>query len=113
MEALLRALTAEVGGEWRIETEPWSAPHAISADHPLVQVVQRNAQKVLGFTPEPFGMGGGTFAKGFNLGGIPAIGFGPGDDNDFHVANESIEVAQLVDFAELLAIVAIDLLGAD
>lgn len=107
----LRQLTASVDGEWRIEAGPASEPHAIPADHALVQVVQRNVESLLGYTPQPFGMGGGTFAKAFNLGGIPAIGFGPGDDEQFHVANENIEVAQLVDFALVLAAVAVDLLG--
>ena len=106
-----RALAAEVGGEWRFDTGATSPPHAMPADHPLVGVLQRNAEQILGWVPEPFGMGGGTFAKSFNLGGIPAVGFGPGDDLMFHVANESIEIRQLVDFAELLACVAIDLLG--
>ena len=56
-------------------------------------------------------MGGGTFAKAFNLGGIPAVGFGPGDDDQYHVADERVEARQLVDFAEVLACVAVDLLG--
>lgn len=109
--AELRALTEEVGGEWRLTVGSVAQPHAVSADHPLVEVIQRNAEAVLGVRPEPFGIGGGTFAKGFNLGGIPAVGFAPGDDEQFHVSNESIPVQELVDFAELLALVAVDLLG--
>ncbi len=106
----LRGLAEEVGGEFRIEAGRPSIPHAIDADNPLVHAIQANAELILGQRPEPFGMGGGTFAKTFNLGGIPAVGFGPGDDEAFHVANERIELAQLVDFAELLACVAVDLL---
>ncbi len=109
--AAFRAVTAELGGDWEFAVRDAVAPHAVAADLPLVKVVQANAEPVLGFRPEPFGMGGGTFAKAFNLGGIPAVGFGPGDDEAFHVANEWVELDELVDFAEVLAGIAVDLLG--
>ncbi|MBN1334886.1 MAG: M20/M25/M40 family metallo-hydrolase [Deltaproteobacteria bacterium] len=109
--ATFRAVASDLGGEWRFHVADASLPHAIPADHPLVFAVQRSTEAVLGFQPEPFGMGGGTFAKAFNLGGIPAIGFGPGDEDQYHVANERVEWRQLVDFAEVLACVAVDLLG--
>lgn len=107
----IEELATSTGGKWRVSQGAASQPHAIAADHPLVAVIQRNASEALGLHPEPFGMGGGTFAKSFNLGGIPAVGYAPGDDEQFHVTNESIEVKELVDFAELLALVAVDLLG--
>ncbi len=107
---VLQQVAAKVGGEWRFSLGDVSLPHAIPAANTLVEAIQTNARAVLGFEPETFGIGGGTFAKAFNLGGIPAVGFGPGDDEQFHVADESIEVKQLVDFAELLALVALDLL---
>jgi len=66
---------------------------------------------VLGFRPEPFGIGGGTFAKAFNLGGIPAVGFGPGLEDQFHVVNEAIELEELVQFSLVAALIACDLLG--
>lgn len=87
-----------------------SEPHAIDADLPLVKAVQSSVAEVLGFEPEPFGIGGGTFAKSFNLGGIPAVGFGPGADAQFHVVNEHIEVKELVDFSLVAALMACDLL---
>ncbi|MBN2799155.1 MAG: M20/M25/M40 family metallo-hydrolase [Deltaproteobacteria bacterium] len=109
--AELRALAAQVGGSWELRLGDVSVPHAIDADNPLVHAIRANSVVVRGVDPQPFGMGGGTFAKSFNLGGIPAVGWGPGDDEDFHVANESVPVEELVDFAELLALVAVDLLG--
>ena len=65
----------------------------------------------LEFTPEPFGMGGGTFAKDLNHKGIIAVGFGPGDGEAAHIANEYVEIKQLVDFAYLICMVALDLLN--
>lgn len=67
---------------------------------------------ILKFAPDavPFGMGGGTFCKELiqHL-GIDAVGFAPGADETYHMANEEIEVAQLVDFASLLAKIAWDI----
>ena len=97
-----------VGVEVTVDTS--TEPHAIDAALPLVKAVQSSVAEVLGFEPEPFGIGGGTFAKSFNLGGIPAVGFGPGADDQFHVVNEHIEVKELVDFSLVAALMACDLL---
>ncbi|MFH1469746.1 MAG: ArgE/DapE family deacylase [Pseudomonadota bacterium] len=107
----LEDLAADAGGRFAFAVKHDAPPHALAADHPLVHAIQRCAEPVLGFVPQAFGMGGGTFAKAFNLGGIPAVGWGPGDDEAFHVADEYVPVKQLVDFAELLALLAVDLLG--
>ncbi len=40
-----------------------------------------------------------------------AVGFGPGDDEAFHVANEYVSIKQLVDFAVITCLVALDLLN--
>jgi len=34
--------------------------------------------------------------------GIPAVGFGPGEENQAHAANESIAIDELLDFAKVL-----------
>ena len=107
----LKNLTSQVEGDFTISVESWSEPHQINPDNPLVKAIQKNSKQFLDFTPEPFGMGGGTFAKALNLAGITAVGFGPGDDDAFHVANESVEIQQLLDFAYITCIVALDLLN--
>jgi succinyl-diaminopimelate desuccinylase len=94
-----------------IEINDATIPHAMPADHPLVKSIQESVSQAAGFTPEPFGIGGGTFAKAFNLGGIPAVGFGPGRDDQFHVVNEHIELSELVQFSLVCALIASDLLG--
>ena len=94
-----------------VTTGPYTVPHAMAADLPLVKAVQASVEQVLGFVPEPCGIGGGTFAKAFNVGGIPAVGFGPGADDQFHVVDEHIEVDQLVQFALVAALMACDLLS--
>ncbi len=107
----ISSLAAQVADDFEVLVGHDAPPHAIDADNPLVHAIQRNAEPVLGFVPQPFGMGGGTFAKAFNLGGIPAVGWGPGDDEAFHVVDEYVPLEQLVDFAECLALLAVDLLG--
>jgi succinyl-diaminopimelate desuccinylase len=86
-------------------------PHEISPDNELVKVIQSNTVELLGWTPVTFGLGGGTFAKGFNHHGILAVAFGPGEEDRFHVVNERINVDELLQFAELICLIAIDLLG--
>jgi len=97
-------------GKFTIETQAWSEPHAIDPDNVLVHLIQQNALGVLGFEPKAFGMGGGTFAKELNLSGVTAVGWGPGDDEAFHISNEYISIDQLIDFTLMICLVAVDLL---
>lgn len=99
------------GAVVEVSVGPYTVPHGIDADLPLVKAVQDSVKQVLGFVPETFGIGGGTFAKAFNVGGIPAVGFGPGADDQFHVVDEHIEVDQLVQFVLVAALMACDLLA--
>ncbi|HAZ15011.1 MAG: hypothetical protein A2X86_22015 [Bdellovibrionales bacterium GWA2_49_15] len=107
----LKTLSRGIKGKFEFKIEGCSLPHEVNPDNILVKLIQANSKNILGQTPKPIGMGGGTFAKGFNQAGIPAVGFGPGDDTAFHVANEYVEVKQLVQFAHLIGAIAIDLLN--
>jgi acetylornithine deacetylase/succinyl-diaminopimelate desuccinylase-like protein len=98
-------------GKFEMEIMSWNDPHGIDPENEVVRAIQKNAKEVLGFKPEPFGMGGGTYAKTLNLNGVLAVGWGPGDDEAFHVANEFVEIQQLIDFAQLTCLVALDLLS--
>lgn len=98
-------------GKFEIKVMSWNDPHGIEPDNEVVKSIQKNAKEVLGFIPEPFGMGGGTYAKTLNLNGVLAVGWGPGDDEAFHVANESVEIKQLINFAHLTCLLALDLLN--
>ena len=88
-----------------------SKPHGIDPDNELVRTIQKNGEDILGFKPEPFGLGGGTFAKGLCFSGSLAVGWGIGCEDTFHVADEYIEIKQLMDFSLLTCLLAIDLLG--
>jgi len=98
-------------GKFEIEVMSWNEPHAIDPHNELVHAIQNNSKEILGIVPRPFGMGGGTFAKTLNLSGVISVGWGPGDDEAFHVANEYVEIQQLVDFSLLTCMVSLDLLS--
>lgn len=106
----LRELSLKVADDFEFELGNRTLPHAIDPDNVLVKSIQANAAD-FGLDPVPFGLGGGTFAKGMNEHGILAVAFGPGDDTAFHVANEYLPAEQLVTFAELTCLVAIDLIA--
>ncbi len=100
------------GGKFEFEVESDVPPHQVDPDNPLVKSIQSNSKEILGFEPETFGIGGGTFAKAFNLAGIPAVGFGPGEADVFHVVNEYLDIDEMMRFIELIACISVDLLGS-
>lgn len=107
----MQQIASQVAPDFEIEIIDSRDPHAMDPSHPLVSAIQRRADQVLGFKPSVMGLGGATFAKALNLAGIAAVGWGPGDDNAFHVADEYISVAELENFALVVALVAVDLLA--
>jgi len=97
-------------GKFEIEVLSWNEPHSIAPDNAVVNSIQKHSEQILGFKPKTLGFGGGTYAKTLNLNGVISVGWGPGDDEAFHVANEYVEIKQLVDFAMMTCLVALDLL---
>jgi len=96
-------------GKFTVEVLYESTSFSISADNELVKAIQRCTSEELGFTAETFGMGGGTYAKNLIREGVLTVGWGPGGDTA-HIANEYIEIQQLVDFAKLTCLIVLDLL---
>lgn len=105
----LTDLSRKIADDFQLQLEDASLPHAIDPDNVLVKSIQANGLQ-FGLNPVPFGLGGGTFAKGMNQHGILSVGFGPGDDTAFHVANEFVEIEQLVTFTHLICLIAVDLI---
>jgi len=95
----------------KFEVVSASTPHSISPEINLVKFIQKYGEEVLGFKPEPIGIGGGTFAKPLCLKGCNAVGWGIGNEDTFHVANEYIEIEELINFAKLTCLIASDLLA--
>lgn len=99
------------GGSVKVEVESDAPPHAMDGSHPLVGALLKATEGVLPKQPAVIGIGGGTFAKRFNLAGIPSVGFGPGDDDQFHVAGEHVSIDELVLFARVAGRLMCDLLA--
>lgn len=107
---LQSCMDAVEGGQFELKVLTWKEPHAVEPENRVVSAIKKNAEEILGFEPETFGMGGGTYAKSLVRHGVLAVGWGPGDDTAFHVANEYVEIKQLMDFALLTCLLAVDLL---
>ncbi|MFW5739290.1 MAG: M20 family metallopeptidase [Myxococcota bacterium] len=105
------ATAQEIADDFVIDIVDSRDPHAMDPEHPLVAAVQKNTEQALGFRPQTIGLGGATFAKWLNLAGIPSIGWGPGDDDAFHVADEYVSIDELVSFSLVIALVSMDLLA--
>jgi acetylornithine deacetylase/succinyl-diaminopimelate desuccinylase family protein len=111
IKAQIEELARPIADDFVVEIANARVAHAVPPDNPLVKAVQANTKATLGFEPEVMGMGGVTFAKWLNLHGIQSIGWGPGDDNAFHVVDEWVPIDELVDFSLLIALTALDLVG--
>jgi len=98
-------------GKFEFEIEDNVPPHQVDPNCDLVKAIQSNTKELMGYEPQTFGIGGGTFCKPFNLSGIAAVGFGPGESEVFHVANEYLDIEEMLEFTELIACIACDLLG--
>jgi succinyl-diaminopimelate desuccinylase len=86
-------------------------PAEIPVNSTIAQVLRKYASLVSGISKEPFGMVASTDVRNFiNDAGIPAVNFGPGDIQQPHTFNESIEIQQVLDCAEILILSMSELL---
>lgn len=95
-----------------VETVTHLPPSAVNEDNPLVRTVRRCAQTVIGECPEPIGLSGATVTKQLLEKGIVAIGFAPGEADQPHVANESVDLVELLDFAKIVGTLCLEGLDA-
>jgi len=86
-------------------------PAETPADSRLVTLIQDAVRDSVGREAKTVGIGGTTVAKSFMLRGVPAVGFGAGSDHVGHMADEYIDVEELVAFAKVMALVAVRFLG--
>ncbi|MDI6760420.1 MAG: M20 family metallopeptidase [Candidatus Brocadiaceae bacterium] len=96
---------------FELKIESHLEPSSVDANNPLVGLLKRHTEAVTGLSPELTGLSGATVTKQLLKKGITAVGFGPGSEKEAHVANESIDIQQLADFVEIMALVCMELLG--
>ena len=85
-------------------------PFLIDEKEEIVQVMKKNAEKILG-KALPLGVtGGGTDGNIFVPAGIPSVSLGPASEN-YHAENEWVSIQSLVDCAKIYTLAALDYLG--
>ena len=83
----------------------------VPRDSFLAQVVRRHAARVAGIPEEPYGTLFSTDVRNFvNDANVEAITFGPGQPNQPHTFNESIEIDEVVKCIKVLLLTAHELL---
>ena len=85
-------------------------PTRVPAENPLISLISKHTESILGTKPIPIGFSGVTVSKQLIETGIMAVGFGPGDEDQSHIANESIEIQELMDFGKIMGLVIFDIL---
>jgi succinyl-diaminopimelate desuccinylase len=97
--------------KYQIERTMVYEPAEIPVDSTIAQVLRKYAAQVSSVSKEPFGMVASTDVRNFiNDAGIPAVNFGPGDIQQPHTFNESVEIQQVVDCAKILILSMAELL---
>jgi acetylornithine deacetylase/succinyl-diaminopimelate desuccinylase family protein len=88
-------------------------PTTVPVDNPLVELISKHTVSILGTPPQPKGLSGATVTKQLIQKGITAVGFGPGDEAEAHATHESISIKELIDFAKIMTLIALDMLTKD
>lgn len=109
--SIVKEVEAQSKAHFEIKIISHQLPTAVPINNPLVEVISKHTVSVLGVRPKPKGLSGATVTKQLIQSGITAIGFGPGDEAEAHATNESISIRELVDFAEIMTLITLDILA--
>ncbi|MGE7603764.1 peptidase [Peribacillus sp. NPDC097675] len=89
-------------------------PGCLEINHPLMQALSTQYEKVMGEQPDieasPWGTDGGYLST---VGSIPVVVFGPGETKLAHDANEYIEVDRIIETAEIIALTILEWCGVE
>lgn len=109
IQQIQRCIDNVTNGDFKLEILSESLSFSVAPDNVLVGLIQKYTEQHFGFKATTMGMGGGTYAKDLIQHGVLTVGWGPGGDTA-HIANEYIELQQLIDFSMLTCLIALDLL---
>ncbi len=114
LRGLVRAAEREhPGARFELHPQALQAPIEIPEEHDLVRVIGDAAAEVVGQRPTLHGSAGSTVAKQLLAHGIIAVGFNAGDEGMDHMANESVDLQELLDYARIVVRIAVRLLGRE
>lgn len=112
LNAILRETEKELPeARFEIKELQRHPPTQVPQDNRLVKVIQEVTAEAMGRHPKATGQSGATVTKQLIMRGIPAVGFGPGEEGQAHMANESISLNEVLSFAKIIALAAVRLLG--
>jgi succinyl-diaminopimelate desuccinylase len=95
---------------YKITVDSDLPPTQVSLNNPLLGLISMHTESVLGVKPKTMGLSGTTVTKQLIEKDIIAVGFGPGDEDQSHIANESVEIKELIDFGKIMGLITFDLL---
>ena len=101
------------GKPWRVEVTrgPFMYPSLVTAEAPIVGLVNRAAETMLGSAPETY-FTSAAFDQGYlNHVGIPCANYGAGEDRFAHTDLDMASVARTADAARVYAFMIADYLG--
>jgi acetylornithine deacetylase/succinyl-diaminopimelate desuccinylase family protein len=96
------------------DTRFWWPASEINEDETIVTLAKKATETVVGYQLTPIGTAGSNDAAYLNtLAHVPTIAFGPGDQllSRSHGADERIEIQNLVNFAKIYGLMAMDACG--
>ncbi len=102
-------LIAESCGNFRSVITMTHDPMLVDINSPLIKAIQKSAQKINSRPAKTITIGGGTVSKELVKRGICSVGFSCGDHDMFHIANESIDIAELEQFSKVIEEIVHDL----
>ncbi len=85
-------------------------PTEVDPNNEMVRAISKKTNEIMGFEPTLSGLGGATVCKTFIENNIPAVGWSPGPDNVAHIANEYIDLKELLKFTQTMAEVVFEIL---
>lgn len=97
--------------KFRVNVSSNMLPSEVDPNNPLVSIISRHTESILKVRPQVKGMSGATVNKQLLARGITSVGFGPGDLGCAHIADESVDIQELLDFAKIIGLVVFDVLS--
>jgi len=85
--------------------ESVSTPIALDPNNLIISTIKEEAKRFHGKDIKITGMGGGTVCKDLMRNGTVALCFSAGDHEFYHQVNENISISELIDYANIMAIV--------
>ncbi len=101
------------GNNWRVEVNkgPFMYPSLVTASSPIVRLVNKAAETMLGAAPETY-FTSAAFDQGYlNHVGIPCANYGAGEDRFAHTDLDMASVERTADAARVYACMIADYLG--